>query len=45
MGIGYPASQGNFVATTQNVNSWWPQYKDEAMAIITQVICTDTIMD
>jgi len=43
--ISYPASQGNFVATTQNVNSWWPQYKDEAMAIITQVICTDTIMD
>ena len=43
--ISYPASKGNFVATTQNVNSWWPQYKDEAMAIITQVICTDTIVN
>ena len=43
--ISYPASKGNFVATTQNVDSWWPQYKDEAMAIITAVVCTDTIVD
>ena len=43
--ISYPASKGNFVVTTQGVNSWWPHYGDTAMEIITQVICTDTIVD
>ena len=43
--ISYPASKGNFVATTQGVNSWWPRYGETAMEIITQVICTDTIVD
>ena len=39
--ISYPASKGNFVATTQGVNSWWSRYGETAMEIITQVICTD----
>ena len=43
--ISYPASKGNFVATTQGVNSWWSRYGETAMEIITQVICTDTIVD
>ena len=43
--ISYPASKGNFVATTQSVNSWWSRYGETAMEIITQVICTDTIVD
>ncbi len=43
--ISYPASKGNFVATTQGVADWWNSYGDEAMEIITQVICTDTIVD
>jgi len=33
------------VATTQGVNSWWSRYGETAMEIITQVICTDTIVD
>lgn len=43
--ISYPASKGNFVATTQGVAEWWSTYGDDAMAIIEQVICTDTIID
>ena len=43
--ISYPASKGNFVATTQGVADWWSDYGDAAMEIITQVICTDTIVD
>ena len=43
--ISYPASKGNFVATTQGVNSWWSRYGETAMEIITQVTCTDTIVD
>ena len=43
--ISYPASKVNFVATTQGVNSWWSRYGETAMEIITQVICTDTIVD
>ena len=43
--ISYPASKGNFVATTQGVNSWWSRYGETAMEIITQVACTDTIVD
>lgn len=43
--ISYPASKGNFVATTRGVNSWWSRYGETAMEIITQVICTDTIVD
>lgn len=43
--ISYPASKGNFVATTQGVNSWWSRYNETAMDLITQVICTDTIVD
>ena len=43
--ISYPASKGNFVATTQGVNSWWSRYGETTMEIITQVICTDTIVD
>lgn len=43
--ISYPASKGNFVATTHGVNSWWSRYGETAMEIITQVICTDTIVD
>ena len=29
--ISYPASKGNFVATTQGVNSWWSRYGETAM--------------
>lgn len=36
--ISYPASKGNFVATTQGVNSWWSRYGETAMEIITQEI-------
>ena len=43
--ISYPASKGNFVATTQSVADWWSDYGDAAMKIITQAICTDTIVD
>jgi len=43
--ISYPASKGNFVATTQNVDGWWSRCGETAMEIITQVICTDTIVD
>ena len=43
--ISYPASKGNFVATAAGVDSWWSRYGDEAMEIIEQAICTDTIMD
>ena len=43
--ISYPASKGNFVATTQGVNGWWSHYGETAMEIITQVICMDTIVD
>lgn len=43
--ISYPASKGNFVATTQGVKGWWSSHSDNAMEIITQVICTDTIVD
>lgn len=43
--ISYPASKGNFVATTHGVADWWDSYGDEAMDIITSVICTDTIVD
>jgi len=43
--ISYPASKGNFVATTHGVAEWWNSYGDDAMAIIEQVICTDTIVD
>lgn len=43
--ISYPASKGNFVATTQGVNNWWSRYGETAMEIITQVACTDTIVD
>jgi len=43
--ISYPASKGNFVATTQGVNSWWSRYGETAMEIITQVTCKDTIVD
>lgn len=43
--ISYPASKGNFVATTQGVNSWWSRYGETAMEIITQVTCADTVVD
>ena len=43
--ISYPASKGNFVATTQGVDSWWPRYGEAAVQIIEQAICTDTIVD
>ena len=43
--ISYPASKGNFVATTQGVADWWDSYGEQAMAIIEQAICTDTIVD
>ena len=43
--ISYPASKGNFVATTQGVVDWWDRYGDVAMEIITAVVCTDTIVD
>ena len=43
--ISYSASKGNFVATTQGVTNWWDSYGEDAMAIIEQVICTDTIVD
>ena len=43
--ISYPASEGNFVATTQGVADWWDSYGNEAMEIITAVVCTDTIVD
>lgn len=43
--ISYPASKGNFVATAHSVDGWWDSYGDEAMEIITQIICTDTIVD
>lgn len=43
--ISYPASKGNFVATTHGVADWWDSYGDEALGIITAAICTDTIVD
>lgn len=43
--ISYPASKGNFVATTHGVNGWWESKGDVALSIITQAICTDTIVD
>lgn len=43
--ISYPASKGNFVATTQGINGVWPDYSETAMKIIKQAICTDTIVD
>lgn len=43
--ISYPASVGNFVATTQGVESWWADYGESAMEIIEQVICTVTLVD
>ena len=39
--ISFPASKGNFVATTNGVADWWDSYGDEAMAIITAAVCTD----
>ena len=43
--ISYPASKGNFVATTHGVADWWDSYGDEVLGIITAAICTDTIVD
>lgn len=43
--ISYPASKGNFVATTQGINGVWPDHSETAMKIIKQAICTDTIVD
>ena len=43
--ISYPASKGNFVATTQGMNGVWPDYSEIAMKIIKQAICKDTIVD
>lgn len=43
--ISYPASEGNFVATTHGVSGWWSRYGQTAMEIIEQVTCTDTIVD
>ena len=43
--ISYPASKGNFVATTHGVDGWWESKGDVALSIITQAICTDTIVD
>ena len=43
--ISYPASKGNFVATTQGMNGMWPDHSETVMKIIKQAICTDTIVD
>ena len=43
--ISYPASKGNFVATTQGMNGVWPDYSETAMKIIKQAVFTDTIVD
>ena len=43
--ISYPASKGNFVATTHGVDGWWENEGDGALSIITKAICTDTIVD
>lgn len=43
--ISYPASKGNFVATTHGVDGWWENKGDIALSIITKAICTDTIVD
>ena len=43
--ISYPASKGNFVATTHGVDGWWENKGDVALSIITKAICTDTIVD
>lgn len=42
--ISYPASKGNFVATTQGVSSWWSRYGEAAMEIVEQAVYTDTML-
>lgn len=43
--ITYPASEGTFVAITNRVESWWPQYGEEAMAILDHSLLTHTVAD